>query len=253
MHKILANTVFLGKDVKYLTECHSTNDMAAQEYKNGHLIEGSIIITDKQTKGRGQRGNRWYSEPGKNLTFSLVLTPCFLDVSQQFDLNRAISLAVHAALEDYVKGIKVKWPNDIVYENGEKIGGILIENTLGQRGMEHSIVGIGLNINQIDFPFPGPVSMAILTGGELDRDELFKSIIHHIEKEYTLLKKGKLKGLRQSFNQHLYRMDQWASYQEPGGKQFEAKIVDVNAEGKLLLKKQGGEIKHYTFKEVQFL
>lgn len=120
MHKILANTVFLGKDIIYMTECHSTNDVAAAKIKDGTAREGSIVLTDTQTKGRGQRGNRWYSEPGKNLTFSLVLAPTFMAPGAQFDLNRMVALAVKEALSRYSEGIKVKWPNDIVHKDGGK-------------------------------------------------------------------------------------------------------------------------------------
>src|SRR5690554_3701783 len=148
MHKILANTIFLGKNIIHLPECHSTNDVAMQKYRSGEAPEGTIVITDKQTEGRGQRGNQWLTQPNLNLTFSLILTPVFLDASEQFGLNMAVSLGIREALSDYVQGIIIKWPNDILHEENGKIGGILIENSVTHKGIELAMVGVGLNINQ---------------------------------------------------------------------------------------------------------
>jgi len=252
MHKILANTVFLGKDIIYLTECHSTNDIAVQKVKDGTAKEGSIIITDKQTKGRGQRGNRWFSEPGMNLTFSLVLSPYFLTPLMQFELNRIISLAVREGLSTYADGIKVKWPNDIVHENGGKIGGVLIENMISKDKIDASVIGMGLNINQIEFPFPGPVSMVNLTGEELNKWEVLGNILATIEKKYIQLKKGKLQELHKEYLEHLYRKGLWAEFEDGHGA-FEGKIVGVSASGLLEMEKKDKSLNHYAFKEVKFL
>jgi BirA family transcriptional regulator, biotin operon repressor / biotin---[acetyl-CoA-carboxylase] ligase len=251
MHKILANTIFLGKDILCLPECHSTNDSAMQRYKQGLAREGSIIITDKQTKGRGQRGNQWYSEPGKNLTFTLVLSPLFLDASEQFELNIIVTLAIQEVLSQYVPGIKIKWPNDIVHEDGEKLGGILIENIVSQKGIEIALVGIGLNINQVEFAFPGPTSLARLSGGIYDKEEVFKLIVKSIETHYMRLKRGERRVLRQSFLQHLFRFNLWASYDD--GENFEGKIIGITEEGKLILEKEHQVRNQYGFKEVKFL
>jgi len=120
MYKILANTVFLGKDVIYLTECHSTNDEALERLRRREIAEGSIVITDHQTKGRGQRGSTWQSDSGQNLTFSLLVQPNFLAPSEQFFLNMIISLAVVELLSDYAGDLKIKWPNDIVHQTDGK-------------------------------------------------------------------------------------------------------------------------------------
>src|SRR5690554_4031443 len=162
MHKILANTMFLGKDILYLPVCHSTNDVAKDKLKEKEAAEGSIIITDQQTNGRGQRGNQWHSEPGMNLTFSLILSPKFLDPSELFGLNMAVALGIREALAQYISGVMVKWPNDIVHKEKGKLGGILIENSLKGQKIESSIVGVGLNINQVEFPLSQATSLAQL-------------------------------------------------------------------------------------------
>ncbi|QDH79638.1 biotin--[acetyl-CoA-carboxylase] ligase [Echinicola soli] len=252
MHKILANTVFLGKDIIYMTECHSTNEIAADMIKEGTAKEGSIILTDNQTKGRGQRGNRWYSEPGKNLTFSLVLAPVFLSASAQFDLNRLVSNAVKDALIKYTEGIKVKWPNDIVHVGHGKLGGILIENSLTQSRIQTSVVGIGLNLNQLDFAFPGPTSLAVLSGRQVDKWDLLNDVLVEIEKRYIQVKKGEVDRLREDYWQDLYRREEWAAYEDDGGI-YEGMITGITTEGKLIIKKRGGNENQYAFKEVKFL
>eukprot|EP01137_Pigoraptor_chileana_P015025 Opistho-2@5140 len=107
-----------------------------------------VIITDNQTAGRGQRGNVWEASIGENLTFSLILKPNFLKASEQFQLNVAVSLGVLDCLSEYIdEDLKVKWSNDIYFQN-QKMGGILIENTLQGYQIGYSVIGIGLNINQ---------------------------------------------------------------------------------------------------------
>lgn len=251
MHKILANTIFLGKDIISLPECHSTNDEAMQRYKLGLAHEGSIVITDKQTKGRGQRGNAWYSEPDKNLTFTLVLSPKFLDASEQFELNIMVTLAIRDVLGNYSAGIKVKWPNDIVFNKGEKLGGVLIENTVSYKGIESSFIGIGLNINQIDFPFPGPTSVAKLAGGVVDKEEIFKLLIKSIENHYLRLKRGYKKSMRSDYISHLYRFDEWANFEDTDI--FKGRIAGISEEGKLFIEKENKVVNQYSFKEVKFL
>ncbi|MGY6742267.1 MAG: biotin--[acetyl-CoA-carboxylase] ligase [Cecembia sp.] len=251
MYKILANTVFLGKDIHFLTECHSTNDLALEKIKRKELAEGSIIITDAQTKGRGQRGNRWWSEPGKNLTFSLVLSPFFLDPSEQFELNIAVSLAVAETLSGYVTGIKVKWPNDIMHEVCGKIGGILIENILNQKGIEHAIVGIGLNINQQMLALPSSTSMSDLTGREWDKWEIFRLLIQKIEQYYIFLKKGQRRRLRELYMENMFRFGTLGLFND--GADFQGKIIGIGEAGKLIIEKTDGSHNHYAFKEVRYL
>src|SRR5690554_332277 len=251
MHKILANTVVLGKDILYLPECHSTNDIAKQKLKEKIVAEGSIIITDKQTNGRGQRGNQWQTEPGQNLTFSLILTPFFLDASEQFDLNIAVSLGIRAALSEYLTGIKVKWPNDIVHEKGGKLGGILIENFLKGPRIEASVVGIGLNVNQMEFPVAQACSMALLAGSPVDKEDLFEKIISSIEYFYLMLKNRGKNNLVESYQSHLYRFGEICPFDD--GEKFNGKITGIAEDGKLVIQKENQELFHYAFKEVRFL
>ncbi len=251
MYKFLANTIFLGKEIISLTECHSTNDFALEQIKLKRVDEGCIIVADHQTQGRGQRGSTWWSEPGKNLTFSLVLKPDFLDPIEQFNLNIVISLSVFEVLSDYAHGLNVKWPNDLVHPIDGKLGGILIENIIGQKGIEFSVVGIGINVNQKDFMIPGATSLYNLSGFEMDKWEIFKLIIHKIEQKYIGLKKSNIEKDRGLYIQNLFRLGSWQPFEDE--LKFFGKILGISRDGKLIIEKEDGSKNHYGYKEIKFL
>ncbi|OOG76221.1 biotin--[acetyl-CoA-carboxylase] ligase [Algoriphagus sp. A40] len=251
MYKILANTIFLGKDVLFLPECHSTNDKALELIRSGQAREGTIVICAHQTRGKGQRGNNWESAPGQNLTFSLVLKPGFLDVTEQFFLNMMISNSIRKLLQDYLPDLQVKWPNDLVIPDKGKIGGILIENILSSNSWEFAVVGIGLNINQRQFGAAKATSLALITGGEFDLQELFRLLISHIEQGIISLKKGKLEEILRDYLQHLFLKDQWAVYKE-NDTEFEGKIAGVTRDGKLQVRLRNGLIRSFDLKEISF-
>lgn len=251
MYKILANTLFLGKDIIYLTDCHSTNDEALERLRKREVAEGSVVITDNQTQGKGQRGNQWFSEKGKNLTFSMVLQPKFLLPSDQFFLNIAVSLSILDFLSEYIQGVRIKWPNDIVHISDGKLGGVLIENAITQSALESSVIGIGLNINQRNFQLPNACSLSLLAGQEFDIWELFRGLVKHIENRYVQLKKEERTRLKEEYLYKLYRLDEWCDYEDTGI--FKGKINGVTDEGKLVIEKENGLIQQYAFKEVKFL
>lgn len=251
MYKILANTIFLGKDVLFLPECHSTNDKALELIRSGQAQEGSIIICAHQTRGKGQRGNTWESEPGQNLTFSLVLKPGFLDVTEQFFLNMMISNSIRKLLQDYLPSLQVKWPNDLVVPEKGKIGGILIENILSSTAWEFAVVGIGLNINQRQFGAAKATSLALITGGHFDLQELFRLLISHIEQGFISLRKGKMEEILRDYVQHLFLKDKWAVFKE-NEIEFEGKITGVSRGGKLQLMLRDGSGKSFDLKEISF-
>ncbi|WPR73524.1 biotin--[acetyl-CoA-carboxylase] ligase [Algoriphagus sp. NG3] len=252
MYKILANTIFLGKDVHFLPECHSTNDNALHLVRLGKAKEGSVVICNQQTKGRGQRGNVWESEPGQNLTFSLVLSPGFVDISEQFYLNMAVSNSIRKLLGDYLPHLEVKWPNDLIVPGYGKIGGILIENTFSGKEWEYSIVGVGININQLHFGTSHAASLHSITGSRFDLKELFRLLVKQMELGYIQLKKGKFDEIKSEYIHYLYRRDDWASYLAEG-EQFSGKIVGITTEGKLEMKLTNGENVAFGMKEVTFL
>jgi BirA family biotin operon repressor/biotin-[acetyl-CoA-carboxylase] ligase len=190
VYKILANLSFSADQLHYLPSCHSTNEIA-QEYLKQGAKEGTIIITDDQFAGKGQKGNEWHSEPGQNLTFSLILKPQPLAPKQQFLITVAISLAIKDALENYLPGeVIIKWPNDI-YIDRKKLAGMLIENTLRGTKFESCILGIGINVNQLAFKKDlRATSMAVIGKKSYERNEVFNQLLVAIDKYYSIIKNG---------------------------------------------------------------
>lgn len=249
MHKIFTNTNFIGKNVIYLPTCHSTNDIAAETAAKFATSEGTIIITDNQTAGKGQRGNTWEAEAGKNLTLSIVLKPHFLDISEQFFLNIIISLAIYDLFSQYINhGLSIKWPNDIYFYNN-KLGGILIENSLKNNQLENVVVGIGLNINQSKFKNDNAVSLGKVCNQQFNLDELLNLLLQNIETRYFQLKKNRkdlvlkdyLKVLYWINEKHLFKAEQI----------FEGEIKGIDEVGRLVIL-ENNVLRYFNNKEVVF-
>lgn len=250
MHKFFANSLFVGKKLEILPHCHSTNKVAVEMLTHEKLPEGTIILTENQTSGKGQRGNQWESEPHQNLTFSVIFYPGFLFIKDQFYLNMIASLAVADALKTFfAKDVKVKWPND-VYVNDKKICGILIENTLKGTVIEHSVIGIGLNVNQSEFTVEKATSMADLTLMNYDLNDVFNRVIQSIEKYYLLLRQGDLKSIRLIYLENLYWMKETHLFESNAV--FSGQIVDIDEVGRLVVE-SGSHTNVYDFKEIKFL
>jgi len=251
MYKILANTIFLGKDVHFLPECHSTNDTALSLVKDRIAHEGTVVITDHQINGKGQRGNKWETHKGLNLTFSLILKPNFLDISEQFYLNMAVSNSIRKLLQEYIPQLQVKWPNDLILPDIGKIGGILIENTYSGANWEYAVVGVGINVNQVQFESPIATSLSKATGSKFDLAELFRLLVTQIEQGYLQLKRGKWIEIRSDYLHNLHQKDVWRNYEDSIGN-FRGKIVGISPRGKLEMERESGEIQLYDLKEVVF-
>lgn len=218
------------------------------------LPEGTVIMAAEQYNGRGQQNNTWYSEPGKNLTFSLILNPVFLDVGKQFYLNMCISAGIVKALNKVTgQNFTIKWPNDIYFEN-RKIGGILIENIIGGSRFKYSIVGIGINVNQRHFDenlSSRAQSLVNILHAEQDINELLREICMAIEPLYLKLKAGDFQLLRESYISDLYKFEVQSNYRQ-NGEIFSAQIIGVSELGRLILQKENETIQ-CDFKEIVFL
>ncbi|MDR1004589.1 MAG: biotin--[acetyl-CoA-carboxylase] ligase [Prevotellaceae bacterium] len=242
-----------------LTETASTNRYLTQlcDEKGDAVAELTTVTAVSQTAGRGQRGAGWESEPGKNLTFSFVLYPAFLEVRRQFLLSQLVALSVKEELDAYTDGISVKWPNDIYWQE-KKICGILIEHHLCGSVIGRSIVGIGLNINQEHFrsDAPNPVSLRQITGRTYDCSLLLTGIMNRVEACYNALRADTSGGQASCVAQHsaeaLFRRDGYHRYADAGGV-FTARLLRVDADGRFVLETEAGETRSYLFKEVQYL
>ena len=230
-----------------LDSCNSTNTRLAEIA--GEMPHATVLTTREQTAGRGQRGNTWEAEPGKNLTFSLLLRPEGVAARDQFYISEAVALGIKDALKHYLpnREVAIKWPNDI-YVDDKKICGILIENTLSGNNIGRSIAGIGLNVNQTEFmsDAPNPVSMTQLSGATYDLDEVMTrivtSILERLEQPNDTRHCDYMESLR-------YR--QGANYIDTAtGEMFFATISDVATTGHLSLTDSNGATRVYAFKEV---
>ena len=251
MHKILANTVFLGKDLQILTDCHSTNETALSLVRSGKATEGTVVLALNQTRGKGQRGRQWYAAPGMNLTFSIVLRPVFIPVNHQFVLNMAVALGVRKGLSGFVSGLSIKWPNDFLYEGGKKVGGMLLENSVRGRQLLLQVAGIGINVNQLEFPVPQAISLAGISGNTFLLDEVLLAILQSVEDYYLRLKAGEREAIHNEYLEQLYRFGSWATYND--GELFTGKITGVAEDGRLQVRKQNGSIACYDLKQIAFV
>ena len=251
MHKIFAKTLFLGKRVVSLPQCHSTNEEASELIASNRESEGTVVITEYQLAGKGQRGNMWESERGKNVMISIILNPRFMNPTAQFALHTICSLAIYDSLFPLLGNkLKIKWPNDIYYGD-KKICGILIENSVRGNTVDSSIIGIGLNVNQVVFTTPNATSLKEIMLEEIDRYDLIENILLHLEKRYLQLKSNKTLELRMEYKLKLYRLNESHLFTNDQGK-FLGEIRGVNEFGSLLIE-DDTEVKSYNFKEVKFV
>ncbi len=229
----------------------STNDLV-RDPSFGH---GDVAMAEEQTAGRGQQGNSWHSEPGANLTLSLVLTPDFLPAGEQFYLLQAVSLGVADTLRELGLDARIKWPNDI-YIGDKKVAGLLIENDICGMNVCRTIAGIGLNVNQTRFPddLPNPTSIAIEKGAGQDRGAIFEALYDHLMRRYESLRRGETERLARDYHERLYRLGSVHQYSLPDGTTFDGMILGVALTGELQVAHQPSGVVHsYLFKEIAFL
>lgn len=243
----------IGNLIVRLQSTDSTNNYANHQIRENELPEGTVFLAYEQTTGRGQLKNFWESETGKNLTFSIVLFPDFLEIRRQFILSKVVTLGIYKALNKYIDHLKIKWPNDI-YAGNQKLGGILIENSIMNGLLKSSVVGVGLNVNQTVFSSiaPNPVSLRTLTNQHYDCEKLLTEVLSEIDGYYTLLRQSEEEKINQEFMSVLYRLNEKHNFRSEN-KVFEGKIIGVNEIGQLLIRKQDGKILDFHFKEVEFL
>ena len=245
--------LFIGNKMVSLDEVDSTNTYIKELVSsNDREIEGLVVVTKNQLKGRGQKGSFWKSEKGKNLTFSIFFKPN-IKVEDQFVISKLVSLAVVDFLDNWrLNNLKVKWPNDILCNN-RKIAGILIENSIRGDKIHHTIVGVGLNVNQIKFDLTNnPTSMFNELGGELlDLEKLLNELLFFIEKRYLGLKTGKIDLIDKEYLEHLYWMNQSKKFLIDNQK-VEGIITGVHSTGKLQVKIHN-ELLLFDLKDIEFL
>ena len=229
-----------------VAETTSTNSLLRELVIKESLPEGSVVVADFQTAGRGQIGNVWESEAGKNLMFSIVLYPTCIPANRQFLISQIAALSVKETLDLYTDHITVKWPNDIYWKD-KKICGMLIENDLSGHNLYCSIIGIGLNLNQAVFrgEAPNPVSLFQIIGKEVDREEVLDRFLSIFYPYYLSLLQEEYDIFVLATNP-LCIEGRYHTYRNEAG-EFEACIHDIESTGHLLLALRDGSVRRYAF------
>ena len=246
------------ESIIHLTTVDSTNryirDEAVALWENRGTGDFAVVTAGHQTAGRGQRGNTWNSNAGENLLFSLLVRPGeTLEVSRQFLLSQAVALSIHDAMKCYGIDTLLKWPNDI-YASNRKLAGILLELDYSGAFVEQAIIGIGLNVNQENFPPMDrtPVSMKMLWKRDFILDDVLATILDLFEHYYTEMRFGNRDAIAAEYKRVLLGMDERHTFIDRDG-HFDAVIQDVESDGHLILKRNDGSTGRYAFKEVEMV
>ena len=237
----------------HLEQIDSTNAYLQRQQSEAD-IRNWVVSADEQTAGKGMGSNGWESEVGKNLTFSLALDVSFLPAERQFLLSKAVALGLIQALDDLLPAerLHIKWPNDIFFDN-HKLAGILINSTIKANRMDISIIGIGLNVNQMQFRnWPThPISLQQITGKKYDLQPLLEKIVESIYNKVEILKTAPT-AIEEAYLQRLYRYRTWAEY-EVDGKVMRLFITGIDAFGRLMLLDEADNSYCFDIKEIKFL
>lgn len=220
---------------KILDTVDSTNNYAMARVQAGMASHGMAWFAHEQTAGKGQRGKGWETQPGKNIAMSIVFQPEFLDTRQQFYLSATIALVCFEFFSGYAGDeTKIKWPNDLFWRD-RKAGGVLIENVFHGKKWKWAIVGIGININQVNFDkaVKNPVSLKQITGKEFDTVALAKELYALLMKKIPELSVKSFDKILEEYNTHLYKLNKNVLLKKENTI-FETVIKAVSAEGKLL-------------------
>ncbi|KAB1066179.1 biotin--[acetyl-CoA-carboxylase] ligase [Salibacter halophilus] len=247
------NTLFTGQNIVHLQRVDSTNRYALQLLSKQNVPEGTVIWTDEQYKGRGQRGNNWMSQAYQNLTFSVVLYPRFLAPDDHFLLNKLVTVALKRLLRDKLyEDVQIKWPNDIYIQN-LKTAGILIENSWKGNRIGSSVIGVGLNVNQIEFgdTASNATSLKQQTGKFFELRFLLEEFCQILEHLYIRLKENP-QSLDKEFERSLFGLNQWKNY-EVNGEQAVLKVTGVSKQGRLMVEDKLGNPMKFEIKEIALI
>lgn len=247
------NSKIVGKVLYEFDTLDSTNVYAIELLSRENPPEGTVILTRYQSEGRGQMGTRWESEPGANLMLSVILKPLFLPVVDQFELNKAISLAVHRLVSTYFPTrAAIKWPNDI-YIGHRKVSGILIQNGVQGKKLQWTVAGIGLNINQKDFGkhLHKATSFTLENATHHDLTVLRDQLFSHLDHFYRLLR-DRQTVVNQQYLQALYRLGVPTNFTTVYGDQFTGSIETVDLQGRLVVRDLNQKLLYFNLKEINY-
>jgi BirA family biotin operon repressor/biotin-[acetyl-CoA-carboxylase] ligase len=230
-------------------ETVSTNALAKELMQNGSHIAPFFVQTDFQTDGRGQYTKSWESNAKENLLFSLVIQPKNIQIEKQFSISKLVAVSILQVLQVSVKGLSIKWPNDIYIEN-RKIAGILIENTIVGQNIENCIIGIGLNVNQTKFSkdLPNPISLKSILSKDTDinllRDQIISKIFQNL---------NHINLVDNIYLEYLYRKGELSLFKDTFNNVFLGVILGVNDIGQLTIRVENNQKKHFSNSEIEYI
>lgn len=250
---VILNLIIVLNIIK-LSAIDSTNTYLKQLAKETQLPDETVVTTQKQLSGRGQMGNGWLSREGQSLTFSILKEFKGLLAERQFMVSMAVSLAILDALHNqHVPNISIKWPNDILSAK-KKVGGILIENVLERSCVKYSVIGVGLNVNETDFPnLPQASSLKLETGKTFDLDEIFEKTTNSIFKNLRNLSEKDFSEMMQRYESNLFQKGVISVFESPEGLRFNGIIKGVSEIGELYVETENTSVKKFQLKDVRLI
>lgn len=252
-------TLFIGRNCIRLSEIDSTNTYASNLLKEVNVPDGTLILTEHQTNGRGQRGAHWMAEPGSNITCSLIIHPNFLTLNNHFIISKIIALSIQKTIQDILptvkNDIKIKWPNDILVKH-QKISGILIENIIQETKIKSSIIGFGINVNQHNFGElqESATSLFNLCGEKFDINMILNKVCSYFEAYYLKLKKSNYLSIHEEYFSNLFLTKTTFSFNDLLTNQTQnGRIIDVESNGLIVIEITPDlQQKKYALKEISF-
>ncbi|MEO8933372.1 MAG: biotin--[acetyl-CoA-carboxylase] ligase [Xanthomarina sp.] len=237
-----------------LNATDSTNNYLKRLTANQVLEDGTVVVTDFQTSGRGQMGTIWTSEASKNLMFSILKDVSWLPIDRSYYISMATALAIIKTLHRFkIPKLHIKWPNDILSEE-LKICGVLIENVIKQNQLNKSIIGIGLNVNQTNFTgLPKASSLHLISGAVFKLDELLQTLKTDLNVYFKLLEKGKYQELKVAYEKALFRKDKPSTFKNAEGVMFSGFIKGVANSGNLQVLVENQAVQEFDLKQIQLL
>jgi BirA family biotin operon repressor/biotin-[acetyl-CoA-carboxylase] ligase len=231
----------------------STNVKALHLMAENKIAGPTAIISESQTQGRGQLQTKWHSSPNLNLTFTLALPKLSVAVNDQFKLNKAVCLAILQSLDEYTSELKIKWPNDIYWEQ-KKLAGVLIENQIQGVKIKSSVIGIGLNVNEKVWAadIPNPVSLSQITGQEIDLNSFRQKFIGKFYAAFNFFMKQGMHSIDQLYSAQMLRINEWGKFFAEN-LEFDGKIIGTDNSGNLLVENKNGIVNHYHLKSIKFV
>lgn len=250
------NQIFRDPQILHLDSVNSTNQQAGNLLSKSKPNEGTVISSYNQYDGKGQIGSSWFSSPDQNIAFSIIFYPTFLSPEKQFLLSQFASLVVQETIHHFLPtaDVKIKWPNDI-YLGTKKVCGILIQNQIQQKIIQSSIIGIGLNVNEKNFPdsLPNPTSLALASGNEFQLNEIVLFLkSSFLEKYKRLAEDLNQKQIQKAYVNMLFQLNETHRYRDDNGKEFSGIIEGVSKQGQLLVKTAGKQ-SAFSNKQIKYL